>query len=201
MNPYNVLGVPHDADKADIRRAYRHLSHKHHPDKGGDDEAFKRLKEAYKILMDDDSRSHFDATGKVKGAGPNIEGMAVERIVRTFQQWLSRGNLSVNPVDYIIKQLNSDSRQLERGFSTADSDLSKLKKAKKRISTSKNDFIGAFIDETMGKVELAKNKLYTEEKVLKLANKLICDYNWEEDEEELVQYLPTGGPSFNLRWR
>jgi len=39
-----ILGVDPSADPTDIKKAYRKLAHKHHPDKGGDEEEFKQLR-------------------------------------------------------------------------------------------------------------------------------------------------------------
>jgi len=49
-SPYEVLGVRPTADERDIRRAYRELVMKHHPDRGGDPRAFRRIQEAYRFL-------------------------------------------------------------------------------------------------------------------------------------------------------
>lgn len=60
---YETLGVPHDAPEASIKTAYRKLSAKHHPDKGGDEEKFKKLSEAYTVLSDEDKRKKYDTLG------------------------------------------------------------------------------------------------------------------------------------------
>jgi DnaJ family protein A protein 2 len=44
---YEVLGVPKDANEKDIKKAYRKLAVKHHPDKGGDEHLFKEINAAY----------------------------------------------------------------------------------------------------------------------------------------------------------
>lgn len=46
-----LLGVPVDADKAEIRRAYRDASKRHHPDMGGDVRQFTTIQHAYDVLM------------------------------------------------------------------------------------------------------------------------------------------------------
>nr|BFE28016.1 J domain-containing protein [Actinomadura rugatobispora] len=65
-DPYEVLGVPRDADQPQIQRAYRGLAREHHPDVNKDPEAEERFKdasEAYAILSDPDKRRRYDAFG------------------------------------------------------------------------------------------------------------------------------------------
>lgn len=73
---YQILGIPKDASKEDIKKAYRNLAHKYHPDKaGGNEEKFKEINEAYHILVDDSKRAEYDRYGRVfSGAGAGTEG-------------------------------------------------------------------------------------------------------------------------------
>jgi molecular chaperone DnaJ len=80
---YEVLGVQRDAAGTDLKKAYRRLAMKHHPDRNPNDpeaEAkFKEAKEAYEVLTDDSKRSAYDrfghagvdAAGRGNGFGPN----------------------------------------------------------------------------------------------------------------------------------
>ena len=62
---YEILGVARNATKDEIKKAYRKLAHKHHPDKTkGDDKKFKELNEAYEVLYDDKKRADYDTYGK-----------------------------------------------------------------------------------------------------------------------------------------
>ncbi|MDP3996636.1 MAG: molecular chaperone DnaJ [bacterium] len=65
-NYYEVLGVDKSASKDEIKKAFRKMAHKYHPDKGGGDETrFKEASEAYSILSDDKKRAEYDAYGRV----------------------------------------------------------------------------------------------------------------------------------------
>lgn len=65
---YEILGVPRDASKEDIKKAYRRLAMKYHPDMNKDDpkkaeERFKEISEAYEVLVDDEKRARYDRFG------------------------------------------------------------------------------------------------------------------------------------------
>ena len=63
---YEVLGVERDASKADIKKVYRKLALKYHPDKNPDKDAaerFREISEAYAVLYDDEKRNLYDQYG------------------------------------------------------------------------------------------------------------------------------------------
>ena len=64
---YEVLGVSPSASDAEISKAYKTLARTHHPDKGGDEEKFKKIQRAYDVLGDAKSREFYNATGAVPG--------------------------------------------------------------------------------------------------------------------------------------
>lgn len=57
---YNILGVAKTASQDEIKKAYRKLASKHHPDKGGDTATFQKIQTAYDTLSDDQKRKEYD---------------------------------------------------------------------------------------------------------------------------------------------
>jgi molecular chaperone DnaJ len=79
MNYYQVLGIDKNASKDEIKKAFRKVAHKYHPDKkDGDEKKFKEASEAYSVLSDDKKRAEYDAYGQTfsgsQGKGYSGEG-------------------------------------------------------------------------------------------------------------------------------
>ena len=76
---YEVLGVPKNASDDEIKKSYRKMAMKHHPDRNQGDaakaaeERFKEVKEAYEMLSDADKRAAYDQHGHA-GVDPNMRG-------------------------------------------------------------------------------------------------------------------------------
>ena len=76
---YEVLGVPKNASDDEIKKAYRKLAMKHHPDRNQGDaakvaeEKFKEAKEAYEMLSDAQKKAAYDQYGHA-GVDPNMRG-------------------------------------------------------------------------------------------------------------------------------
>jgi curved DNA-binding protein len=71
---YQMLGVARDASDKDVRRAFRGLAAKHHPDRNRDDpgaeERFKEINEAYTVLSDPEKRALYDRVGSAGAGAP-----------------------------------------------------------------------------------------------------------------------------------
>src|SRR3990167_9242024 len=79
---YKILGVDKKADVSEIKKAFRKLAQKYHPDVSGkkdpeSEKKFKEINEAYEVLSDSQKRSQYDQFGSVgtgPGGGPNFGG-------------------------------------------------------------------------------------------------------------------------------
>ena len=60
MDYYSILGIPKTASQDEIRKAYKKQSMQHHPDRGGNEENFKKINEAYSTLKDPQKRAEYD---------------------------------------------------------------------------------------------------------------------------------------------
>ena len=77
---YKNLGISKNASSDEIKRAYRRLAQEHHPDKGGSQEKFKEINEAYQILSDPQKKAQYDQFGttfeqaQARGGAHGFEG-------------------------------------------------------------------------------------------------------------------------------
>jgi len=74
---YQILGVPRGAEKSDIKKAYRKLARRYHPDVNSEadaEEKFKEINEAYEVLKDPDKRKAYDRFGADWKHGQQFDG-------------------------------------------------------------------------------------------------------------------------------
>ncbi|NNE30057.1 MAG: molecular chaperone DnaJ [Saprospiraceae bacterium] len=95
---YEVLGVSKNADKSEIKKSYRKIAMKFHPDRNPDDksaeEKFKEAAEAYEILSDEEKRSRYDRYGHAGlsgNGGFSGGGMTMEDIFSQFGDIFGEG--------------------------------------------------------------------------------------------------------------
>lgn len=69
---YAILGLPRTATPDMIKQSWKEARLKHHPDKGGDEEMFKKARAAYEVLSDPDKKELYDRTGSTEEEGPGM---------------------------------------------------------------------------------------------------------------------------------
>lgn len=93
MDLYVTLGISRQASMEEIKLAYRKMSLIHHPDKGGTEESFKNINEAYQILSNETKRKRYDQTGATKEF--LIEDSARDSFITLFQSCMESGNTNI----------------------------------------------------------------------------------------------------------
>jgi len=100
---YEILQVSRNATKAEIKKAYRKLAMKYHPDKNpGDKEAeemFKKINEAYQVLSDDEKRAIYDRYGKA-GLEGNMGSSGFGGFEDIFEEFFGFGRRSTRETPY-----------------------------------------------------------------------------------------------------
>lgn len=109
VDPYKVLGVPKNANAETIRKAYRRLATKLHPDVGGDANEFAILSLCYAVLMDPEKREYYDRTGTIRGER-QIDKEAIDLLRSLFDHMIDTFKERILQTDMIVtlKQALSD---------------------------------------------------------------------------------------------
>lgn len=86
MDYYNILGINKNASQEEIKKAFRKKSMETHPDRGGNEEEFRKVSEAYDILSDNDKRSEYDRFGTVEDGKKRFQshGFSMDDIFSQF---------------------------------------------------------------------------------------------------------------------
>jgi curved DNA-binding protein CbpA len=125
MTHYETLGVPKDADAAQIKAAFRKLASLHHPDRGdGDHEAMARVNEAYAVLSDPERRKRYDEGG---GTGTDTrESRALNHLQQLFAEAIEQDE---NPIlAHVNSQITKARFNIMSQRSAAEVKINRLKK-------------------------------------------------------------------------
>ena len=141
MNPYEVLGVESTAEPAVIKKAYRKLAAKHHPDRaGGDAERFKEVQAAYECLSDPDRRRRYDETGD--SGSPQVA--PPDPTIQFLHTLLQQAMAQINTDRVHLIQAMRDAIQIKRSEFDAQRHAirvqrEKLERAMKRVKKKSGD--------------------------------------------------------------
>merc|ERR1719253_2173544 len=116
---YEVLGVSKNESPDAIKKAYRKLAVKNHPDKGGDPEKFKEIQKAFDVLGDERKREIYDQYGEEGlenggGGGGDIFDVLSGRGGRRRQQGVKKGENMVHPLKVALEQIYKGSARTLR---------------------------------------------------------------------------------------
>lgn len=98
-NSYEILGLQHGASETDVKKAYRDLARKAHPDKGGTEEKFKEINEAYtQIMKGEDPMESFPELDELfkmftSGFGAVMKGPTVKTALKLTLEQLEEGGI------------------------------------------------------------------------------------------------------------
>jgi curved DNA-binding protein CbpA len=179
MNPYTELDVPVDASLETIKQRYRTLAQMHHPDKGGDEEIFKRIKLAYEILSDPVRRKQYDITGETTTT--NAKDEAVANLVQILLHVVPNFNVDQDDLIHIAEMetrsmldlVNKDIGVTERYIINLEKVSNKL-----RIKTEGENILNSFV---INQIKQRKQELETFQRRVQVCNlmlEILKDYEY-----------------------
>lgn len=153
-NLYDVLAIAKDATAEQIKKAYRKLAMKHHPDKGGDELQFKELSKAYSVLSDEDKRKRYDETGQVEE-----ERDPFNEILASFVSDLQDNvdSLNADIIDIAKKKIKKEIKEINLARIQTENKIKYLNFFLKRIKKDTESNVFNLV--TKSKIEQLKSKL------------------------------------------
>lgn len=184
-SPYDTLGVPKDATKADIKRAFKQKAKKHHPDRtGGSAEAMSEINVAYSILSNPGRRSQFDSGGsttRMPTPDENARSLIMQAVLGAIDQ--TDDNVDVLRVAYA--KINNELHGVAAARGQMKHRCRKMERRLKRIKGPKDNFIAFGIQAQIDSAKDVFAKMDTDEAVFIRAIEMLKDFSF--DEEELKQ--------------
>ena len=179
MNPYTELDVPVDASLEIIKQQYRTLAQMYHPDKGGDENIFKRIKLAYEILSDPVRRKQYDITGETTTS--NIKNEAIEKIVQILLQVVPSFNVDQDNLILIVEMETRTMLQLVfNDIGVTEKYIVNLEKVSKkiRIKTEGENLLNGLV---INQIQQKRQELVTFQHRVKVCNfmlDILKDYEY-----------------------
>ena len=179
MNPYTELDVPINASLETIKQRYRTLAQMHHPDKGGDEELFKRIKLAYEILSDPVRRKQYDIKGETTTTNAKYE--AVANLVQILLHVVPSFNVDQDDLIHIAEMETRAMLDLvDKDIGVTERYIVNLEKVsnKLRIKTEGENILNSFV---INQIKQRKQELETFQRRVQVCNlmlEILKDYEY-----------------------
>lgn len=187
-NPYEILGVPEDANNDDIKAAYRKKAKDTHPDvEGGNSEQFQRVHSAFVTLSDSSKRAKYDSGDTSEDINPY--GVALNRILAVFQEIVDKAEIDYIKTHNIVKQITNTLEaeldeverairqltQLEKSYKNKLSEIKKRMKAKGKVPAQ---IFEQVLLTKIRQVTNGKNKAKQDEQILEQALDILDSFEY-----------------------
>ncbi len=202
---YGALGVDRNADHGEIRKAYRKMAKKSHPDAGGSAEEFALVKLAHDVLMDANRRAHYDRTGEFKEKEPNNEQAQIMNLIsRCLDMVLSAENQngSMETVFYrdLVAMLKAKINELVKKSHAADAEMENgikinerlAKKFRRKHKTEEPNLMELLVT---GRIRTFQDGIANQKHQRKIALRsleLLSDYDFESEKMSPEQMRQNG---------
>jgi len=183
-NPYEVLGVNRGATPDIIKKAFRKLSMRHHPDRGGDHATMQEVQAAYDLLSDEEKRAEYDAHGHIKPPAPDLRQQAMSMLDQVLENVLQ--DLPADSIDVIgqaVRHLETVKDNHEGKVDTWRKKKAQLEEAARRTKAKdgKDNVVSAVLQGMIHRCEQNIKPLEHHVNVLGEMIRILEDheYDWE----------------------
>jgi len=190
---YKILGIDKTAQKDDIKKAYRLLAIKNHPDKGGDAEQFKKIVFAYSILSDPEKRkkydsgdNNFDNVRTIKDEAQNGLLGLFHRMLQNVDEFNSKSmieamNLAINNV---ILQCKAENKKSKKQIKQLTKNLKRIIRKDKNPNVFESLTASIIKSQKENRIKVARNL-----KIAKESLRILKEY--EEDQSLFDKEIPS----------
>ena len=179
MNPYTELDVSITASTEEIKQRYRTLAQMHHPDKGGNEEVFKRIKLAYEILSDPVRRKQYDITGETTTT--NAKDEAISNIIQIILHVVPNFNADEEDLIKIAEgEANAMLEMVRNDILNTEMQIQRFQKVLKklRIKTKSENVLESIIKKQIDQRKKDLLSFHKNVKVCMLMLEILKDYEY-----------------------
>jgi DnaJ-class molecular chaperone len=182
-NLYDLLDVDKNATTKEIKKAYKEKAKVHHPDKGGDEELFKKIQQAYNILSDEMNRKMYDTTGQIQdfsfedGMRKLFDTYIIPELINIEKTSFEKVNI-IKLIDALIfdklaelTKYIGENKEIKRRL-----ELILFRKRKK--NTESEDILAKFFESHIKQAEMSILMLETESEFVKKVRTVMKDYSY-----------------------
>lgn len=188
MNPYEILEIEIEATSEEVKKAYRKLSMKHHPDQGGDETKFIEINLSYRILSDPEKRKIYDRDGIIMDESPEyINNVIKSRLASILESWLDaklKGE-KVPMKQFFQQGLDRAISQIKNANADFNRKIEKLKHIRENVTCkAESNMLYHMIDERLKTLHMSIEHNKKEEQIFIGLKEAVKDYDFKESENE-----------------
>ena len=202
---YKILGLTEDCSSDEIKKAYKKLSQKYHPDKNDNSEEskekFQAIKESYEVLKDPERRHKYDQFGDTEHKIDNTETLIINELSDMFLKIFIKNDFSKN-VDYkstISKNMQAEEAGIDSKNIELEIHIVKLEKLKGVMTSKKEDNIfDIFLEGRIDSLRKVCSDLKARKDFLISCFKFLDDYENIETTKETKIFVDPNFPGVDF---